>query len=151
MLGMITMQSWMFLSSFEALRRKLLDSSSIETMAHLGAGAFDSIGGEVVSTVAFTLQNGFNNEKGVYVRLVDVSGDKNQADACIEAVQADADYRFEVDQREFAQIPGSPIVYWLSKPMLELSPRDSSFRRLLRHVKDWTQDSMKGFYVIGSK
>ena len=39
MLGMITMQSWMFLSSFEALRRKLLDSSSIETMAHLGAGA----------------------------------------------------------------------------------------------------------------
>lgn len=118
MLGMITMQSWMFLSSFEALRRKLLDSSSIETMAHLGAGAFDSIGGEVVSTVAFTLQNGSNNEKGVYVRLVDVSGDKNQANACIEAVQADVDYRFEVDQHEFAQIPGSPIVYWLSKPML---------------------------------
>ena len=148
MLGMITMQSWMFLSSFEALRRKLLDSSSIETMAHLGAGAFDSIGGEVVSTVAFTLQNGFNNEKGVYVRLVDVSGDKNQADACIEAVQADADYRFEVDQREFAQIPGSPIVYWLSKPMLEAfakgqqlqtvaSPRkglDTGFNeRFLRH------------------
>lgn len=132
MLGMITMQSWMFLSSFEALRRKLLDSSSIETMAHLGAGAFDSIGGEVVSTVAFTLQNGFNNEKGVYVRLVDVSGDKNQADACIEAVQADADYRFEVDQREFAQIPGSPIVYWLSKPMLEAFAKGDELEKIAK-------------------
>lgn len=125
MLGMITMQSWMFLSSFEALRRKLLDSSSIETMAHLGAGAFDSIGGEVVSTVAFTLQNGFNNEKGVYVRLVDVSGDKNQANACIEAAQADVDYRFEVDQHEFVQIPGSPIVYWLPRTLIQVFNRKS--------------------------
>ena len=123
MLGMITMQSWMFLSSFEALRRKLLDSSSIETMAHLGAGAFDSIGGEVVSTVAFTLQNGSNNEKGVYVRLVDVSGDKNQANACIEAAQADVDYRFEVDQHEFVQIPGSPIVYWLPRTLIQVFNR----------------------------
>ena len=56
MLGMITMQSWMFLSSFEDLRRNLLASSAIETMSHLGAGAFDSIGGEVVSTNAFTLK-----------------------------------------------------------------------------------------------
>ena len=119
MLGMITMQSWMFLSSFEDLRRKLLDSSSIETMAHLGAGAFDSIGGEVVSTTAFTLKNGFSSGNGTYIRLVNVSGDDNQSNACINAIKGDVDYRFEVRQHEFAQIPGSPIVYWLSKPMLE--------------------------------
>lgn len=119
MLGMITMQSWMFLSSFEVLRRKLLDSSSIETMAHLGAGAFDSIGGEVVSTNAFTLKNSPSSGKGIYIRLVDVSGDSNQADACAEAINGDANYRFEVSQHEFAQIPGSPIVYWLNRPMLD--------------------------------
>lgn len=113
MLGMITMQSWMFLSSFEALRRKLLDSSSIETMAHLGAGAFDSIGGEVVSTTAFTLKNGSCSGNGTYIRLVNVSGDDNQADACANVINVDADYRFEVDQHEFAKIPGSPVVYWL--------------------------------------
>lgn len=117
MLGMITMQSWMFLSSFEALRRKLLDSSSIETMAHLGAGAFDSIGGEVVSTTAFTLKNGFSGGNGTYIRLVNVSGDDNQSNACINAIKGDVDYRFEVSQHEFAQIPGSPIVYWLGEQL----------------------------------
>ena len=115
LLGMITMQSWMFLSSYETLRRKMLATSFIETMVHLGAGAFDSIGGEVVSTVAFTLRNGSASGKGSYIRLVDVSGDDNQANACAEAVSVSKNYRFEVDQHEFAQIPGSPIVYWLDK------------------------------------
>ena len=120
MLGMITMQSWMFLSSFEALRRKLLDSSSIETMAHLGAGAFDSIGGEVVSTTAFTLKNDSNSGNGAYIRLVDVSGDENQANACIAAIQGNTDYCFEVNQYEFAKIPGLSIAYWASDTMSSL-------------------------------
>ena len=123
MLGMITMQSWMFLSSFEDLRRNLLASSAIETMSHLGAGAFDSIGGEVVSTNAFTLKNSPNSGKGIYIRLVDVSGDSNQADACAEAINGDANYRFEVNQHEFAQIPGSPIVYWLSEAVFKIFDR----------------------------
>lgn len=132
MLGMITMQSWMFLSSFEALRRKLLDSSSIETMAHLGAGAFDSIGGEVVSTTAFTLKNGFSSGNGTYIRLVNVSGDDNQSNACINAIKGDVDYRFEVSQHEFAQIPGSPIVYWLSKPMLEAFTKGDKLEKVAK-------------------
>lgn len=132
MLGMITMQSWMFLSSFEALRRKLLDSSSIETMAHLGAGAFDSIGGEVVSTTAFTLKNNSSSGNGTYIRLVDVSGDDNQSKACVDAIKGDTDYLFEVNQHEFAQIPGSPIVYWLSKPMLEAFARGDKLEKIAK-------------------
>lgn len=132
MLGMITMQSWMFLSSFEDLRRKLLDSSSIETMAHLGAGAFDSIGGEVVSTTAFTLKNGFSSGNGTYIRLVNVSGDDNQSNACINAIKGDVDYRFEVSQHEFAQIPGSPIVYWLSEPMLEAFTKGDKLEKVAK-------------------
>ena len=132
MLGMITMQSWMFLSSFEDLRRKLLDSSSIETMAHLGAGAFDSIGGEVVSTTAFTLKNGFSSGNGTYIRLVNVSGDDNQSNACINAIKGDVDYRFEMRQHEFAQIPGSPIVYWLSKPMLEAFTKGDKLEKVAK-------------------
>ncbi|KAB5607458.1 BREX-1 system adenine-specific DNA-methyltransferase PglX [Bifidobacterium jacchi] len=127
LLGMITMQSWMFLSSFEELRKGLLAKHSIETMAHLGAGAFDSIGGEVVSTTAFTIRNGASGGKGTYLRLVEVQGDDNQAAACAEAV--DSPLRGElsakptegskssilvtVNQHDFAQIPGSPIAYWI--------------------------------------
>ena len=132
MLGMITMQSWMFLSSFEDLRRKLLDSSSIETMAHLGPGAFDSIGGEVVSTTAFTLKNGFSSGNGTYIRLVNVSGDDNQSNACINAIKGDVNYRFEVSQHEFAQIPSSPIVYWLSKPMLEAFAKGDELEKIAK-------------------
>lgn len=129
MLGMITMQSWMFLSSFEDLRRKLLDSSSIETMAHLGVGAFDSIGGEVVSTTAFTLKNGFSSGNGTYIRLVNVSGDDNQSNACINAIKGDVDYRFEVSQHEFAQIPGSPIVYSAGSSMLRIFENSIPFEK----------------------
>ena len=70
--GMITMQSWMFLSSFEKLRNLILDKNTIISMAHLGARAFDSIGGEVVSTTAFVLENAHHPDyKGAYIRLVD--------------------------------------------------------------------------------
>ena len=70
--AMITMQSWMFLSSFEKLRRKILDEKCITSMAHLGPRAFDTIGGEVVSTTAFVIKNSALPEyKGTYIRLVD--------------------------------------------------------------------------------
>lgn len=153
MLGMITMQSWMFLSSFEVLRRKLLDSSSIETMAHLGAGAFDSIGGEVVSTTAFTLKNGSSSGNGTYIRLVNVSGDDNQSNASINAIKGGTDYCFEVNQHEFAQIPGSPIVYWLSKSMLDTFAKNKALKEIAeprqglatadnaRFVREWWEPS----------
>lgn len=72
MLGMVTMQSWMFLSSFEALRRTILEKQTITTMAHLGTRAFGSISGEVVSTTAFVLQNSFiPHYLGTFIQLVD--------------------------------------------------------------------------------
>lgn len=79
MLGMITMQSWMFLSSFEALRRDILQKCTITTMAHLGARAFVSIGGEVVSTTAFVLLNSFIPRYfGTFIRLVDGESEKKK-------------------------------------------------------------------------
>ncbi len=72
MVAMITMQSWMFLSSYEKLREGILDDHTILSMAHLGPRAFDSIGGEVVSTTAFVIENAQHPDyKGAYIRLVD--------------------------------------------------------------------------------
>ena len=70
--GMITMQSWMFLSSFEALRRKILEEKTILSMLHLGAHAFDSIGGEVTQTTVFVIANEYiPGYEATYYRLVD--------------------------------------------------------------------------------
>jgi Eco57I restriction-modification methylase len=87
-LGMITMQSWMFLSSFEKLREKLLDNATILSMAHLGARGFDSIGGEVVSTTAFVLGQGYIPDyKGAFVRLVDGKSEAEKDRMLKEAIQ----------------------------------------------------------------
>ena len=86
--AMITMQSWMFLSSFEKLRAKLLDNATILSMAHLGARAFDSIGGEVVSTTAFVLDSGYIPDyKGAFVRLVDGKSEAEKDRMLKEAIQ----------------------------------------------------------------
>ena len=86
--GMITMQSWMFLSSFEKLRIKLLDEDTILTMAHLGPRGFDAIGGEVVQTTAFTITNSHvANYKGTYIRLVDGNNEAEKSAMFKEAIR----------------------------------------------------------------
>lgn len=156
MLGMITMQSWMFLSSFERMRRNLLATTTIMSMAHLGAGAFDSIGGEVVSTTAFTLHKSVKTGKGTYIRLVETHGDDNQATACEQAVKyVDDGHRYAVNEHDFARIPGSPIVYWLSEAMLKTFAKGKALEEVSkprqglatadnnRFVREWWEVSNK--------
>ncbi|RLA42836.1 MAG: BREX-1 system adenine-specific DNA-methyltransferase PglX, partial [Gammaproteobacteria bacterium] len=86
--AMITMQSWMFLSSFEKLRARILGRHTIVSMAHLGTRAFDSIGGEVVSTTAFVLENQHKpTYKGAYLRLVDGKSEAEKIALLEKAIQ----------------------------------------------------------------
>ncbi len=85
--AMITMQSWMFISSFEALRSRILNQHTILSMAHLGARAFDSIGGEVVSTTAFVLENTHKPDyQGAYLRLVDGNSEAEKMEMMVKAI-----------------------------------------------------------------
>ncbi len=115
--GMITMQSWMFLSSFEKLRDKILKQNTIHSMAHLGARGFDSIGGEVVSTTAFILGNTPLPElKGNYFRLIDGHSEKEKYTAIQEAIQnPDCGWFFNASAADFKKIPGSPVAYWVGE------------------------------------
>ena len=70
--ALVTMHNWMFIASFEQMRRSLLRTRAIRTLAHLGARAFESIGGEVVQTAAFVLQNvPPADHMPIFVRLVE--------------------------------------------------------------------------------
>jgi len=108
--AMVTMQSWMFLSSFEAMRERLLREKTIKTMAHLGSRAFGSISGEVVQTTAAVLRNLVpNGYRPVFFRLLE--GGENEKRAALSR----GDMRFDsTRQREFEKIPGSPVAYWVS-------------------------------------
>ena len=118
--GMITMQSWMFLSSFEKLRSRLLNQDTILTMAHFGVRAFDSIGGEVVSTTAFVLENvNRPDHKGGYLRLVDSNSEAEKDSMLKKAIDSPGcGWFYLASATDFKKIPGSPIAYWASKGVL---------------------------------
>ena len=121
-IGMITMHAWIFLDSYRELRPWMLSAMSIDSMAHLGTRAFDSIGGEVVQTTAFATTNVAcdANRVGVYLRLVDGHNEAEKKRLLREAATNGAHrLRFETSVATFALIPGRPIVYWASREMLD--------------------------------
>lgn len=113
--SMVTMQSWMFLGSFEKMRNRLIDEKTIVSMAHLGPRAFDAIGGEVVSVTAAVLLNSVSNMKGTYFRLVDIVGSDPKREKLLEAISnPTCGWFYRTDASTFHDIPGIPIAYWLS-------------------------------------
>ena len=107
--AMITQHSWMFLSSFEKLRKKLLRKDTIN-MAHLGPRAFEEIGGEVVQTTSFVMRKSHVAEyKGTYCRLIDPPTQRGKEDMFLAGKN-----RYTAQQSNFSKIPGSPVAYWVS-------------------------------------
>ena len=114
--AMVTMQSWMFLGSYEKLRGKLLRNHTISSMAHLGTRAFGAIGGEVVSTTATVFANKKHDVPGTYLRLVDMQSEEAKREGALEALaNPECGWRYELKAELFSNIPGSPIVYWFKE------------------------------------
>ena len=116
--AMITQHAWMFLSSFEKLRTKLL-AVDIVNMAHLGARAFEEIGGEVVQTTSFVIRKShIADYKGEYCRLIEPTSQQGKEDMFLSG-----ENRYAADQSNFSKIPGSPVAYWVSNSTFELFQR----------------------------
>ena len=112
--AMITQHAFMFLSSYEKLREKLLHKTTVN-MAHLGARAFDEIGGEVVQTTAFVNYNShIKDYKGTYARLVDVNGENEKKEKFLNG-----DCLYTAKQENFSKIPGAPVAYWVSNDFIK--------------------------------
>ena len=127
--GMINMQSWMFLSSFEKLRTHILSQLHIDSMLHLGPQTFDELSGEVVQNTAFVISKHQPLEEGgTYYRLVDGNNCREKEELFLAHRCNNEDgnriYYPNVSQKNFEKIPGSPIGYWASKSMLEAFKND---------------------------
>ncbi len=136
--GMINMHSWMFLSSFEELRRDLLDNYSIDSLLHLGPRTFDELSGEVVQNAAFVISNtsGQNScstsmeqlqhrdvsKIGTYFRLVDGKNCSDKERIYLEALKEHTEkvYYAGINQFDFEKISGQPIGYWLSNHIFSI-------------------------------
>ncbi len=102
--AMITQHAWMFLSSFEKLRVKLQKMNFV-SMAHLGARAFEEIGGEVVQTTSFVIfKNSVTDYKGIYCRLIEPTSQKGKEDLFLSGGS-----RFISKQNDFKKCPGNQI------------------------------------------
>ena len=107
--AMITQHAWMFLSSYEKLREKMMLTETVN-MAHLGARAFEEIGGEVVQTTSFVrCRTHIDDYKGTYCRLIEPTTQQGKEDMFLAG-----ENRYFANQDNFAKIPGAPVAYWVS-------------------------------------
>ena len=128
--SMITMQSWMFLSSFEVLRKNIIEKTEIKSLNHLGTRAFSEIGGEVVSTVAWVSKKKTPKNDGTYVRLVDY----NNAELKEEEFFNKTNY-YQAKQKDFEKILGSPIVYWVSDKVREIFEKNQKLGEVGKSIQ----------------
>ena len=111
--AMITQHAWMFLSSFEKLREKMMLTETVN-MAHLGARAFEEIGGEVVQTTAFVrCANHVEGYKGTYCRLIEPTSQQGKEDMFLAG-----ENRYTANQDDFGKIPGLAVAYWAGSNVL---------------------------------
>lgn len=121
-MAQINMQSWMFLSSFEKLRKQFLTHYNIDNMLHLGPRTFDELSGEVVQNTAFVLSKHKPAEQGgVYYRLVDGKNCADKEKLFLSHIHGNEDgnriYYPNVEQKNFEKIPGTLIGYWASEKL----------------------------------
>ena len=112
-LGFMSPFVWMFISSHQGLRQRLLNKENITSLIQLEYSGF---AGATVPICTFTMRrNRVSGRKGCYIRLSDFKGSENQSPKTLEAIRnRDCGWFHEASQDEFKHIPGSPVAYWIS-------------------------------------
>ena len=109
---------WMFIKSYEELRKIFIEEKTISSLVQLEYSGFEDA---TVPICTFVLQNSYTDKKGEYIRLSDFKGAKNQPIKTLEAIQnPNCGWRFQAKQKDFEKIPGSPIAYWVSDKVREI-------------------------------
>ena len=115
-IAMITQQSFMFLSTFEKLRVDFINTHTIIDMAHLGAHAFEEIGGEVVQATSFINSNKLiENYNTTFHKLTEFNSESKKEQEFLNDKN-----NFIKNQSIFEMIPGNPIAYWMEDNMFKL-------------------------------
>ncbi len=115
-LGFLTPTTWLFLQSYEKLRRRIYSECGLQTLIHFEYSAFEDA---TVPLCAFTIQRGQETEKGVYIRLTDFKGDMDYQRQKVREALADKNcsYLYKASAADFCRIPSAPVAYWLGEAM----------------------------------
>ncbi|MGK0466852.1 BREX-1 system adenine-specific DNA-methyltransferase PglX [Clostridium sp.] len=126
-IGMINQHSWMFLKSFSELRKDIVLTKSIVNMLHLGTRAFEEIGGEVVQSTSFILQNSHYNYCAKYLRLINIRDAKAKEETVINIINEkgnnpDLVYYFKMN--DYQDLPDNIIGYWVNRKFIDIFSKE---------------------------
>lgn len=114
--AMITMQGWMFLSSFETMRKNIL-SEQIVNLVQIGYNSFPELNSKVAQAVAFVFCNRKNCACGRYLDLTNRYSQAYDKEQAFFLEQEKGGYIAK--QENFAKIPGAPVAYWVSEKVIQ--------------------------------
>ncbi len=113
--GMITIPNWMFLSSFEELRRNITNEAPISVLVHNGRGVWGSDFG----SCSYILQRcSPRQRRGRFLRLFDKQGSVSSNTELERRFHANP--RFSISNEKFERIPGNPVAYWVSEAAVDV-------------------------------
>ena len=152
-LGFMSPFVWMFISSYEELRKRLISEATITTLVQLEYSGFD---GATVPICTFALQNKRHKDyRGGYIRLSDFRGSEIQGPKSLEAIaNPKCGWFFRANAEDFKKIPGYPIAYWLSRRFIDHFSSSPSLASLVstavglftcdnaRFIRVWTEVSI---------
>lgn len=116
-IGFLTPATWLFLQSYEKLRRLICTECPVQTLIHFEYSAF---GDATVPLCSFTARKDHTAATGVFLRLTDFRGDMEQQRKMVLLALSEKEccYRFTASAEDFMRIPTSPMAYWLGKAVL---------------------------------
>ena len=134
--SMVTMQSWMFLSSFEKLRSKILFNNRITSMAHMA----NMVMGIAFGTAATVIQKKGNSKSNgyyCYVELKDIVDEKPLIFPPKNERNKNCTFNgfYKISSDNFKKIPGSPIAYWLSDKFMNIFDSEKHLESVLKSAK----------------
>ncbi|HAS6096891.1 BREX-1 system adenine-specific DNA-methyltransferase PglX [Vibrio parahaemolyticus] len=149
-LGFMTPFVWMFISSYEELRSKLIKDDVISSLVQLEYSGFD---GATVPICTFTITKGhINNYKGSYIRLSDFKGSANQGPKTLEAIQNNnCGWFYEAKSDDFKLIPGNPVAYWLRSETINLYKNNETLAQIVTPAQGSTIGQNEKFLRVWSE
>ena len=126
--GLVTMESWMFLSSFEDFRKELIKSCKIISLSHFGWHVMRIAFG----TVSFILENTKPEKEFTgtysYIEIEDIDRDTDRPSVFPKIDNG----RFKINnQKNFTKISGNPIAYWLNDKIFDVFSELESLENIL--------------------
>ena len=116
-IGLLMPYVWMFISSYEKMRKYVNDYSTITSLVQLEYNAFEAA---CVPVAALTMCKTNIHYNGEYIKLSEFRGSENQEPKTLQAVNdRKCGYRYTANQNDFNVIPSAPIAYWIGKGFID--------------------------------